>query len=132
MSFIEGHGGNVIHHDQGVLNGVLMGDYVNLPIKDNLMTIHYMLSREKLLNYFHEEAGFYSQEEIEAAKKAPVILHYTPSFTSRPWCRDCRHPLKALYWENLAQTPWRGAAPEKSKDKWYVKLMNWRYRNLPF
>lgn len=91
-----------------------------------------MLSREKLLKYFHEEAGFYPQEEIEAAKKAPVILHYTPSFTSRPWCRDCRHPLKALYWENLAQTPWRGAAPEKSKDKWYVKLMNWRYRNLPF
>lgn len=132
MSFIEGHGGNVVHHDQGVLNGVLMGDYVNLPIKDNLMTIHYMLSREKLLKYFHEEAGFYPQEEIEAAKKAPVILHYTPSFTSRPWCRDCRHPLKALYWENLAQTPWRGAAPEKSKDKWYVKLMNWRYRNLPF
>ena len=132
MSFIEGHGGNVVHHDQGVLNGVLMGDYVNLPIKDNLMTIHYMLSREKLLNYFQEEAGFYPQEEIEAAKKAPVILHYTPSFTSRPWRRDCRHPLKALYWENLAQTPWRGAAPEKSKDKWYVKLMNWRYRNLPF
>jgi len=132
MSFIEGHGGNVVHHDQGVLNGVLMGDYVNLPIKDNFMTIHYMLSREKLLNYFHEEAGFYPQEEIEAAKKAPVILHYTPSFTSRPWYRDCRHPLKALYWENLAQTPWRGAAPEKSKDKWYVKLMNWRYRNLPF
>ena len=32
MSFIEGHGGNVVHHDQGVLNGVLMGDYVNLPI----------------------------------------------------------------------------------------------------
>lgn len=56
-----------------------MGDYVNLPIKDNLMTIHYMLSREKLLNYFHEEAGFYPQEEIEAAKKAPVILHYTPA-----------------------------------------------------
>lgn len=68
MSFIDGHGGNVVHHDQGVLNGVLMGDYVNLPIKDNLMTIHYMLSREKLLKYFHEEADFYPQEEIEAAK----------------------------------------------------------------
>ena len=72
MSFIDGHGGNVVHHDQGVLNGVLMGDYVNLPIKDNLMTIHYMLSREKLLKYFHEEADFYPQEEIEAAKKARI------------------------------------------------------------
>lgn len=88
-----------------------MGDYVNLPIKDNLMTIHYMLSREKLLNYFHEEAGFYPQEEIEAAKKAPVILHYTPSFTSRPWCRDCRHPLKALYWE-IWRRP-RGGEPRR-------------------
>ena len=48
------------------------------------------------------------------------------------FCGRRRDRLKALYWENLAQTPWRGAAPEKSKDKWYVKLMNWRYRNLPF
>ena len=48
------------------------------------------------------------------------------------FCGRRRDRIKALYWENLAQTPWRGAAPEKSKDKWYVKLMNWRYRNLPF
>ena len=128
LVFIDEHDGNVTHHDQGTLNGVLRGDFVRLPVQNNLMTIHFIFNRKKLLEYFHEEAEFYSDDEINRAKKEPVILHYTPSFTSRPWCKDCKHPLKGLYWENLAKTPWKGAKPEKSKDRWYVKLINWRYR----
>lgn len=130
FSFIQERNGSVVHHDQGVLNGVLRNQWFRLPLCDNLMTIHFILKRERILDYFGENAAFYVENEIVDAKEHPVILHYTPSFTSRPWCRDCRHPRKALYWENLAKTPWKGAKPEKSKDKWYVKLINWRYRVL--
>lgn len=131
LSFIQERNGSVVHHDQGVLNGVLRNQWFRLPLCDNLMTIHFILKRERILDYYGENAVFYLENEILDAKEHPVILHYTPSFTSRPWCRDCKHPRKALYWENLAKTPWKGAKPEKSKDKWYVKLVNWRYRNLP-
>lgn len=130
FSFIQERNGSVVHHDQGVLNGVLRNQWFRLPLCDNLMTIHFILKRERILDYYGENAAFYVENEIADAKEHPVILHYTPSFTSRPWCRDCRHPRKALYWENLAKTPWKGAKPEKSKDKWYVKLINWRYRVL--
>lgn len=132
LSFIQERNGSVVHHDQGVLNGVLRNQWFRLPLCDNLMTIHFIFNRERILDYYGENAVFYLDNEIVNAKEHPVILHYTPSFTSRPWCQDCKHPLKALYWENLNKTPWKEAKPEKSKDKWYVKLINWRYRNLPF
>lgn len=132
LHFIEGKKGSVVHHDQGVLNGVLRNQWFRLPLCDNLMTIHFIFNRRRVIDYFGERADFYSENDIVNAKEHPVVMHYTPSFTSRPWCKDCKHPLKALYWENLNKTPWKGAKPEKSKDKWYVKLINWRYRNLPF
>lgn len=131
LSFIKEKNGAVVHHDQGVLNGVLRNQWFRLPPCDNLMTIHFIFIRERMIDYFGENAEFYSGNEIVSAKEHPVIIHYTPSFTSRPWCRDCKHPLRSLYWENLDKTPWKGAKPEKSQDKWYVKLINWRYRNLP-
>lgn len=132
FQYIEEKNGSVIHHDQGVLNGVLRNQWFRLPLCDNLMTIHFIFNRRRVIDYFGEHAEFYSEDEIMDAKEHPVILHYTPSFTSRPWCRDCKHPRKSLYWENLVQTPWKGTRPEKSKEKWYVKLINWRYRNLTF
>ena len=132
FQYIEEKNGSVVHHDQGVLNGVLRNQWFRLPLCDNLMTIHFIFNRRRVIDYFGEHAEFYSEDEIMDAKEHPVILHYTPSFTSRPWCRDCKHPRKSLYWENLVQTPWKGTRPEKSKEKWYVKLINWRYRNLTF
>ena len=89
------------------------------------------MSRAKILKYFREESPFYSEEEIAQAKAHPVVLHYTPSFTSRPWVRTCRHLLKKLYWDAVAKTPWAGAQPTKDTSK-YVRLIDWRYRNLPF
>lgn len=122
MTFLQKHNGRVSHHDQGVLNGVLQKKVYFLPLKYNLMTIHYMLNREKILKYFDEKAEFYSTEEINNAKEHPVIIHYTPSFTSRPWVKGCRHPFKKYYWDILERTSWSGAKQQKNTQKWYVKL----------
>lgn len=130
LAFIEEHCGNVRHHDQGVLNGILRGDFVKLPVSENLMTIHYFFSQRRTLSYFHEQAPFYSQNEIDSAKNDPTVLHYTPSFTSRPWVKGCKHPLKNLYWSNLNKTSWKSAKPQKNDEKWYVRIINWRYRVL--
>lgn len=94
LKFISDRNGSVTHHDQGVLNGVLNGSFCKLPLENNIMTIHYIFSREQILRYFGEEAPFYSEDEISSAKKNPTIIHYTPSFTSRPWVKGCKHPLK--------------------------------------
>lgn len=130
LSYIERHKGNVKHHDQGVLNG-LCANYVKLlPLKYNLMTIHYMFNRKQILRYFKEKSNFYSEEEIKASKKNPIIIHYTPSFTCRPWTKGCKHPLSCLYWESLKHTPWKDAKKENNTKKWYVRLIEWKCRVL--
>ena len=43
LNFIDSYSGRVTHHDQGVLNGVLDGQWKRLSLKYNLMTVHYMI-----------------------------------------------------------------------------------------
>lgn len=131
LDFINERNGRVTHHDQGVLNGIFSGNFLRLPVQYNLMTIHYIWKRESILKYFGETAEYYTEDEINQARKMPVILHFTPSFTSRPWCKDCKHPLKKYYWQYIKHTPWVDAMPQKSKDKWYVKIIAWKYRHFP-
>lgn len=130
LKFINDRHGTVTHHDQGVLNGVLRNNWYRLPLRNNIMTIHYIVNKQKIDNCFNDHSDYYSEEEIIAAKEHPAILHFTPSFTSRPWVKNCKHPLKNKYWEALKHTSWDGATPEKDKSKWYVRLVDWRYRHF--
>lgn len=132
LRFIDRHEGKVIHHDQGALNGVLKDKWLKLSVGYNLMTIHYVFNLKQVYKYFGDKSAFYTKTEIERAKRNPTILHYTPSFTSRPWVRGCAHPKMQGYWSAVNNTPWKGAKPEPDLAKWYVKLINWRYRKLPF
>lgn len=132
LSFINQHEGNVIHHDQGVLNGVLKDKWYRIPLNYNLMTIHYLFNLDQIIRYYDDHAAFYTKKEIYAAKQKPVVLHYTPSFTTRPWVKGCAHPLVQKYWDAVRCTPWKSAEPIRDHSKWYVRLINWRYRKLPF
>lgn len=132
VDYINDKKGNVLHHDQGILNHVLQDHWRRLPLKYNLMTINYIFSRKRILDYYGEHSSFYDLEEFESAQKNPVIIHYTPSFTSHPWEENCAHPLRQMYWDFLEKTPWREAKIMPNSQSWKVKLINWRYRNIPF
>lgn len=131
LKFIEDHEGNVFHHDQGVLNGVFRGTWYRLPIRYNLMTINFFVKTNRLKVFCKDNSlESYSENEIIEAKSHPCILHFTPSLTTRPWVKTCKHPLRYLYWDNLAKTPWKDALPEEDRNKWYVRVINWWYRNF--
>lgn len=130
MSFLDLHHGNVIHHDQGTLNGLLKNKWHRLPLKYNVMTVHYFMSLKKIRKYYKDISDFYDEKEIAEAKNNPAIIHYTPSFTSHPWEENCAHPLRHLYFEVLQYTPWSSYPIEKVNLVWYVKVINWIYRNL--
>lgn len=132
LEFIDKHHGYVVHHDQGVLNGLFEGRWVRLPLKYNVMTIHYFFNQRQILKYFNDDSPFYSGREVNLSVKTPVILHYTPSFTTHPWETGCFHPQKDIYRNNLQYTPWASSDLYKAKTPWYQKLINWRYRNLPY
>lgn len=131
LDFIDNHNGNVIHHDQGVINGVIKNKKI-LPLKYNLMTSYLMMSRDNMIKFYKVEDSFYSQEQIDEAIKNPVYIHYTPGFTTRPWVKGCKHPYVDLYWKYLKLTPWKDFKPIKNNEKFHIKIVNWIYLNLPF
>lgn len=132
LSFMEERGGCVIHHDQGVVNGVLHADCLHLPLRFNLMTHYLTMSRDQILDFYQPEDGVFSGEEIAEAFASPCILHFTPGLAGRPWCKGCSHPLRHLYLDCLARSPWKDYRLRTSRESWRVKLVLWGYRNLPY
>ena len=131
LDFIDSHNGQVVHHDQGVLNGILKEQWVRLPLTNNVMTILYMMSPFKIKKFYKDNSSYYDSEVIEDATKNPVILHFTPSLTSHPWEMNCAHPMRDLYLKNRDCTPWKGFPQAKDPNPLYVRLINLRYRYLP-
>lgn len=131
LVFIDSYNGHVNHHDQGVLNGVLKDQWERLPLRYNVMTILFVMSQSKILRFYKDEAPYYDAEEVADAIKSPLILHFTPSLTSRPWEKNCIHPLRSAYQTILEQTPWKGYPLAMDRSPWYVRLINLRYRLLP-
>ena len=131
LEFIDAHKGCVRHHDQGVLNGIFNGAWIRLPLRFNVMTVHYMISQTKIKKFYKDDAVFYDLAEIKSAISNPVILHFTPSFTSRPWEKNCSHPLRHCYNYYLRLTPWKETPLVSSQYPWYVGLINLRYRFFP-
>lgn len=130
LDFIAALKGKVIHHDQGVLNGVFRANWMRIPLRYNVMTIHYMMNQRRLCEYNKDFSDFYSEEEVTTAKKSPIGIHYTPSFTTRPWQKDCKHPLRNLYSFMMQHTEWHDYPLEENPYPWYVNIINWRYRNI--
>lgn len=128
LTFIKNKEGNVTHHDQGTLNGVLNGQVKFLHPQYNVMTILYILSREQQNQFFGNHADYYRESELREAKELPVILHYTPSFTTRPWVKNCKHPLRKKYWDVLMRTPWKGYQLERDSRKIHVRAVEWWHR----
>lgn len=130
LTFIKEHNGNVIHHDQGVINGVLYKKIKIISPRFNLMTVYYTMTREEMFKYYGMEGEFYSELEIKEAIDKVVYIHYTPGFTSRPWIKGCKHPRKDEYWKYLEMTPWSDYKAIKDNSKIQVKVINFLYRNL--
>lgn len=132
LRFLAERRGRVVHHDQGVLNAIFCNKWFRLPLKYNVMTVHYMIPYQKCRLFYNDISSFYSEEEVEDSKLFPFILHFTPSFTSRPWEENCLHPMRSLYQFAIEATPWGRYPLVKDSTPWYLKIINWRYRNLPF
>ena len=132
MEFIEIHNGNVMHHDQGVINGTLKGSIKILPLRYNVMTVFYTMKLNDILKYYDIEGEFYSEAEIEEALTNPVFIHFTPGFVLRPWFKGCKHPKKELYLKYLEKSPWKDCKLFNDTSPIQVKVVNWIYRNIPF
>lgn len=132
IKFIDNHDGNVIHHDQGIINGVLSSWCKILPPKFNAMTVFFTMKRKNFMKYYNIEGDYYLQSEINEAVNNPVFIHFTPSFVKRPWIKGCKHPKKHLYFYYLKKSPWKDLKVKNDNEKIKIRMVSWCYNNLPF
>lgn len=126
LEFITSRNGNVDAMDQGTINGVLskMGMIRILPPQYNVMTSLFQFTREDIIKMY-QLSDYYADSQITYAKKQPLFVHFTPNFTTRPWERHCKHPLRNLYWQYRIDT--MGEEKKLSDDKRSIKhrILGW-------
>ncbi len=122
LDYIKEKGGNVPHHDQGVINHVSGVRRLILPLKFNVTANIFSFS-EKVIRRMHDIRGeYYSQAEIDEARQSPTVLHFTAGILGRPWQEGCRHPKRELYERALKMSPWSDKKPEPNNEKLSVKV----------
>lgn len=125
-AFIRAHKGIVQQGDQGVLNAILSKKMCTFSPRYNLITNYSAFSYKDMMLY-RKPVNIYAEQEIEMAKQAPCIIHYTSSFlVARPWENGIEHPYKEVWLDYQNKSPWKEKIQkEKRMKKWkmtYVKL----------
>lgn len=131
IDFINSYNGQVFHHDQGTINGVLHENFLILHPKYNAMSTFFTMTRQEILQYYGLR-DYYSETELKEAKNNPVYIHYTPAFVNRPWIKGSKHPLMGLYKKYLDMTPWKGTDLYKDERSIVEKMVAFLYNYFPF
>lgn len=102
VDYIQAHNGIVHFEDQGAINAVLNSQIKILPLKFNVMTHLYDMSFNELMS-FRKPVVQYNNDDIEEAKKNPIIIHYTSSFLTlgRVWNGNTNHKKKDIFWNYM-------------------------------
>lgn len=130
LDFIKEHNGNVYHHDQGVINGVLNKKILIINPKYNCNSNFYIFKVEEIKDIYMIN-DYYSQQEVNEAIDNPIFLHYTPGFFNRPWMNNCKHPLKKEYIKYKELSPWKQSDLFTDNRKWKIKFLVFLYYILP-
>ncbi|SHH68281.1 glycosyltransferase family 8 protein [Clostridium grantii] len=131
IEFIDTYNGKVFHHDQGTINGVLNKKILILHPKYNAMTTFFTMNRTDIITYYGL-SDYYDEVHLKEAIEEPIFVHYTPAFTTRPWIKGCKHPLRGLYEKYLDMTPWKNIKLRSDSRKAVEKFVASLYNNLPF
>ncbi len=128
IKFIKEHNKNVVHHDQGIINGICKGKILYLDPKYNLMPEMIMMN-EKQLKKLYKMEKFYKEEQLQKARENPVIVHFISKFYNRPWFKECTHPYKDEFLNYYNKV--NGEITSKPLNK-KVKMRKFAFQYFPF
>lgn len=131
IDYVKSFDGNPPFVDQGTINCICKDHKKVLPPEYNLINPMFMFPVEKIKKLFKMKE-YYSQQEIENAKKHPVVIHFTGELYNRPWFANCDHPLKNVYLDYLAKSPWKDNKPMFKQMSRNCRIQRWIYLNCPF
>jgi lipopolysaccharide biosynthesis glycosyltransferase len=115
-AFARAHPDRLRHWDQDVLNHVFQGDW--LAIGERWNACPHLFG---LLPGFSLKPDQLSATEREAIAD-PAIIHFAGPGPVKPWNARCPHPLKHLYREAKALTPWARVALDETPPPKIVQL----------
>lgn len=116
--------------DQDLLNVVCRGRIMTLPPKYNFQPIHLAFSAGSYFRCFGKQ-GYYSPEEIERAKEAPIVYHFFRFVGEFPWHKDNCHPDNAIFDYYLAKSAFGDYEKTASEAGGILKIEKLLYRFLP-
>lgn len=130
INFIRKHNGNVPHHDQGTINGVCRNRKRIISPRFNATANIYSFTAKTIKRIYFLDS-FYTQEELDEAKRNPAIIHFTTGLVGRPWEENCTHPMQAEYLKAAKASPWKEEPLQRDTRKLSVKLFSSFYRHVP-
>ncbi len=130
LKMIDEHNGFVLHHDQGIVNGVCRGKIKILHPKFNTMSQFFLMTAKQIKGLYDIDC-YYTQKELDEATKKPIIIHFISKFYNRPWIKECSHPHKNLYIDYLSETPFDVVLSEGTQKR-TVKIRRFIFNHFPF
>lgn len=132
LRYLDEKSGQVLHHDQTILNGVFWNDCHILHPRYDALTPTFIMSYKNLKAYFKLWDRYYTKQEIEQSVKRPAIIHYTSAHIGRPW-ENSRHPKARIYqkyWKGSAwkDIPWGTFRPSYDA---VMQRTYWLYQHIP-
>ncbi len=118
-----------LNPDQDYLNLILKDNSIILSPRYNLQPSHMVFSTK---SYFrnYPSSHYYSEQEISASVKNPVILHTYRFCGQFPWHKNSIHPQVKLWRKNLLESKFKDLEPLESRGAEFV-LERFLYRILP-
>ena len=116
--------------DQDLLNTTLHGAITTLPPQYNATPHHYVYKHKDVMKHF-PWVDFYTEEEIAAAHKAPVIRHFERFLGQSPWHKNSLHPYTEDFDRYIAMSPWRDFVKPASASNMVFRIERMLYRVLP-
>ncbi len=115
--------------DQDILNIVFENQVGVLSAKFDWTTLYEQFSYKDLCKIFQlKNSFFYTEKEIEEAKKTIVIYHEFGYFGEQTWNKEETHPFTKKWNEYYMQSPWKDYVKKETKrtttNKWQKTLYN--------
>ncbi len=105
--------------DQDVLNILLKDQKLVLSPKYNFQTTHQVYSNSTYYaNY--SRVGYYTEDEINEARRQPVVLHAYRFLGQFPWHKNAIHPWRDIWWAYVAKSEWKDLEPRENKGSMFA------------
>ncbi len=101
--------GCFVFNEQSVINSLFSGKIKIIHQKYNVNSLVFLFEYDELIRLRKPYKFSYSKEQLEEAKKNPVITHFTGNFfvTRRPWVENSDHPHRSVYDYYKSISPWK-------------------------